>query len=333
MTQITWILIAVLLSIAPGAYSDDTERLIKRANRYFEPLPETMPGAENDTPEQIALGKELYFDPRLSINDTQSCASCHRLEEGFAGVDNLPLSPGAKGEVGTRNSPTVLNAGWQRLQFWDGRAEDLVEQAKGPILNPLEMAMPDEAAVEDKIHAIESYRDAFAKAFPGGEQSVTFQRIVEAIATFERTLRSESRFDDFLNGDGAALNETEKQGLVAFIKLDCISCHDGALVGGESFEPLGKENPYDNQSDLGLYELSKDEEDRMVFKVSSLRNVDRTAPYFHDGRIKTLPEAVRSMARLQLDEELTDQQVKEITSFLKALSEKSSESPEKPPGQ
>jgi len=333
MKQITWALIAVLLPIAPGAYSDDTERLIKRANRYFEALPETMPGAENDTPEQIALGKELYSDPRLSINDTQSCASCHRLEEGFAGVDNLPLSPGAKGKLGTRNSPTVLNAGWQRRQFWDGRAEDLVEQAKGPILNPVEMAMPDEAAAEAKIRAIDSYRDAFAKAFPTDEQPVTFQRIAEAIAAFERTLRSESRFDDFLNGDGAALSETEKQGLATFLKLDCISCHDGALVGGESFEPLGKENPYDNQSDLGLYELSKDEDDRMVFKVSSLRNVDRTAPYFHDGRIKTLPEAVRSMAKLQLDEELTERQVKEITSFLKALSDKSSEPPEKPPGQ
>lgn len=329
MKQITWVLIAVLLSIAPGAYSDDTERLIKRANRYFEPLPETMPGAENDTAEQIALGKELYSDARLSINDTQSCASCHRLEEGFAGVDNLPLSPGAKGQVGTRNSPTVLNAGWQRRQFWDGRAEDLVEQAKGPILNPVEMAMPDEATVEEKIRAVESYRDAFAKAFPDDEQPVTFQRIAEAIAAFERTLRSESRFDDFLKGDGAALNEMEKQGLVTFIKLDCVSCHDGALLGGESFEQLGKENPYDNQSDLGLYELSKDEDDRMVFKVSSLRNVARTAPYFHDGRIKTLPEAVRTMATLQLDQELTDRQVKDISGFLTALSDKSSDAHDK----
>lgn len=326
MKHIVWILIPILLVISvPAVSATDTERLIRRANRYFSPLPEAMPGAENDTTARIALGKKLFFDKRLSINNAQSCASCHRLEDGFAGVDNLPTSPGAKGQQGTRNSPTVLNAGWQRTQFWDGRAEDLVAQAKEPILNPIEMGMPDEQFVEKKIRAIADYQSAFAAAFPGEKPVVSYQLIAEAIAAFERTLITPSRFDDFLNGDAQALNEAEQRGLVSFIKLDCKSCHDGVLLGGESFEPLGKENPYANQTDLGLYELTKNEDDRMVFKVSSLRNVALTAPYYHDGKIKTLSEAVRTMGKLQLDVELTEQQVKDMVSFLNALTDKSRE--------
>lgn len=325
MKHILWILISALMFAIPVVSAGDTDRLIRRANRYFSPLPEAMPGAENDTPARIALGKKLFFDKRLSINDAQSCASCHRLEDGFAGVDNLPTSPGAKGQQGTRNSPTVLNAGWQRTQFWDGRAEDLVAQAKEPILNPIEMGMPDEQFVEKKIRALADYQSAFAAAFPGEKPAVSYQLIAEAIAAFERTLITPSRFDDFLNGDPQALSEAEQRGLVSFIKLDCKSCHDGVLLGGESFEPLGKENPYANQSDLGLYELTKNEDDRMVFKVSSLRNVALTAPYYHDGKITTLSEAVRTMGKLQLDVELTDQQVKDMVSFLNALTDKSRE--------
>ena len=322
MKHITWIVIASLLGTTATVFADDSERLIRRANRYFSPLPAAMPGAENDAPERIALGKKLYFEKRLSINDTQSCASCHRLEDGFAGVDNLPVSPGARGEQGTRNSPTVLNAGWQDSQFWDGRAADLVEQAKGPILNPIEMGMPDEQAVEEKVRGIAEYQSAFALAFPGNEPAITYQNIAEAIAAFERTLITPSRFDDFMNGDAGALSVAEQRGLNDFIRIDCKSCHDGKLLGGDAYEPLGKENPYENQVDPGIYALTKDEDDRMVFKVSPLRNVALTAPYFHDGKIKTLDEAVRKMGKLQLDKELTDQQTSDITSFLKALTDK-----------
>jgi cytochrome c peroxidase len=315
MKNITWIVITFLLLSTSNAFADDAKRLINRANRYFSPLPDAMPGSENDTPERIALGKKLYFEKRLSINDTQSCATCHILENGFAGVDNLPTSPGAKGKLGTRNSPTVLNSGWQDSQFWDGRAEDLVEQAKGPILNPVEMGMPDEQTVEKKIRGITEYQNAFALAFPGKKPAITYQNIAEAIAAFERTLITPGRFDDFMNGDVNALSEAEKQGLKTFIKIDCKSCHDGKLVGGETYEPLGKEHPYENQTDQGMYMITKDEDDRMFFKVAPLRNVALTAPYFHDGKIKTL----------QLDEELTDQQVSDITSFLKALTDKNRE--------
>ena len=325
MKHITWIVIASLLLAASSVFADDAELLMRRANRFFSPLPDAMPGSENDTPERIALGNKLYFEKRLSINDSQACATCHRLEEGYAGVDNLATSPGARGEQGMRNSPTVLNAGWQDSQFWDGRAEDLVEQAKGPILNPIEMGMPDEQTVEKKIQAIAEYRDVFALAFPGDEPAISYQNIAEAIAAFERTLITPARFDEFMNGDSGALSEAEQRGLNVFLKIDCKSCHDGVLLGGETYEPLGKENPYENQADQGIYTLTGDENDRMFFKVAPLRNVALTAPYFHDGKIKTLDEAVRKMAWLQLDEELTDQQVSDITSFLKALTDKNRE--------
>ncbi|MCW8853645.1 MAG: c-type cytochrome [Gammaproteobacteria bacterium] len=320
---ITGLLLSVNSSFVMAA--EDVDRLLKSALRVFNPLPEKMPGSENDTAERIALGKKLFFETRLSINNTQSCASCHRLDDGFAGVDNLPTSPGARGEPGTRNSPTVLNAGWQRTQFWDGRAENLVEQAKGPILNPIEMAMPDEQAVVKKIQDIKEYQDAFVTAFPKSKPAVTYHNIAEAIAAFERTLITPSRFDDFLNGDTKALTQLELQGLKTFIKLDCKQCHDGVLLGGEAFEKLGKKNPYDNQSDQGMYALTKDNDDRMFFKVSALRNVALTAPYFHDGKLVTLSEAVRSMAWLQLDMKLTDQQVDEVTGFLRSLTDKSRE--------
>jgi len=325
MNHIISIVIPLLLLAAPVVFAGDIDRLIRSAKHNFSPLPATMPGSENDTPERIALGKKLFFEKRLSINNQQACASCHRLENGFAGVDNLPTSPGARNESGTRNSPTVLNAGWQDSQFWDGRAEDLVEQAKGPILNPIEMGMPDEQTVVKKIQGILEYKDAFASAFPGHKQAITYQNIAEAIAAFERTLITPSRFDDFMKGDADALSASEQRGLKAFIKVDCKSCHDGKLIGGETYEPLGKEHPYENQADQGIYTLTKDEDDRMFFKVAPLRNVALTAPYFHDGKIKTLDEAVRKMAKLQLDEELTDQQVNDITSFLKALTDKNRE--------
>ena len=329
MKKITWVspviaLVLILLSTG-NVFADKTDRLMRSANRYFSPLPVSMPGAESDTPERIALGEKLFFDKRLSINNTQSCASCHKLEDGMAGVDNLSASPGAKGEFGTRNSPTVLNAGWQDSQFWDGRAKDLVEQAKGPILNPIEMAMPDELTVEKKIRGITEYQKTFSSVFPKDKPAITYQNIAEAIAAFERTLITPSRFDDFMNGNTSALSQPELRGLKAFIKLDCKSCHDGKLLGGETYEVMGKENPYENQSDTGIFALTGDEEDRMVFKVASLRNIALTAPYFHDGKVEKLNDAVKEMAHLQLDKKLTDSQAEDIVFFLQALTDKNRE--------
>jgi cytochrome c peroxidase len=317
--------IAILIVTAGSVFADDVDLLMSRANRFFEPLDDAMPGAQDDSAARIELGKKLFFDKRLSINDSQSCASCHKLDDGFAGVDNLSTSPGARGELGNRNSPTVLNAGWQDAQFWDGRAEDLEAQAREPILNPIEMGMPDERTVEDKVRAIDEYRASFAEAFAGEEPALSYHNITRAIAAFERSLITPSRFDDFLEGDRTALSEAELRGLESFLKLDCNSCHDGMLVGGETYEPLGKEHPYENQADQGIYEISGDEDDRMVFKVAPLRNVALTAPYFHDGKIASLDEAIRKMGKLQLNEELDDSQVNDIASFLKALTDKNRE--------
>lgn len=317
--SIVTVAISCLLFTACGYAADKPDRLMRKALRYFEPLPATMPGAENDTAERIELGKQLYFDKRLSVNDSQSCASCHILDNGKAGVDNLPTSPGSGGKLGTRNSPTVLNAGWQKSQFWDGRATSLADQAGQPILNPVEMAMPDEQTVVDKLSGLTEYPEAFAEAFPDSASSLSYANLREAIAAFERTLRSESRFDDYLRGDNEALTDTEKQGLKHFIRVNCVRCHDGPLLGGTLHEKLGKEAPYHNQQDQGRFEVTGKDEDRMIFKVSQLRNVTLTAPWFHDGSATDLAEVVRIMARIQLATELKDEEVKDIVAFLGAL--------------
>lgn len=311
--------------IADGALADNTDRLLRKANRYFSPLPAQMPGSESDTPRLIELGKKLYLDARLSINDTQSCASCHPLDNRRAGMDNLPRSPGAKGELGNRNTPTVLNAGWQFALFWDGRAKDLADQAGQPILNPIEMGMPDQQSVVDKLAGLEEYRSAFRDAFPDSERPITYASLTNAIAAFERTLRSESRFDDFLRGNSDALNAQEQNGLNLFMRTNCVRCHDGPLVGGALYEKLGTHTPFPNTQDQGRYEVTGKEEDRMVFKVASLRNVALTAPWFHDGSATSLADAVQLMGRMQLDVELKKEEIADILAFLESLSDKSLE--------
>ena len=316
------LMVAALVAVqAAGAV--EPERVVRYAKRYMQALPEQMPGAGADNAARIELGRKLFFDKRLSVNDTQACNSCHFLEQGQkAGVDNLPKSPGAKGQLGERNAPTVLNAGWQFVQFWDGRAEDLVEQAKGPILSEVEMAMPDGETVAKKVRGLDEYQKAFAEAFPEAEQPITFDTIARAIAAFERTLKTESRFDDFMRGDLEALSEQEVRGLDAFIEVNCVSCHDGPLAGGAIYETLGVYEDYPNQEDQGRYEVTGEEDDKMKFKVAQLRNVALTAPYYHDGRVQDLGQVVREMASMQLNKEIDDQQVADIVAFLKALTGK-----------
>ncbi len=297
---------------------DEGAVLVEQATLLFGTLPETMPGAENDSPDLVALGEALYFSNELSITRTQSCNTCHPLDGNRAGADNLPTSPGAHGKRGTRNSPTVLNAGYQMSQFWDGRAKDLVEQAKGPIVNPVEMAMPDAATVEARVISHPELSVAFAKVFPEG--GVTYDRVAEAIAAFERTLRSECRLDAFMRGDGDALSEPEKKGLELFIGTGCIQCHNGPLIGGTTFQKFGKLNPFPT-NDLGRYDVTKEEDAKHVFKVPTLRNVSLTSPYFHNGTMPTLEEAVRTMAWIQLNVKLEDAQVDDITAFLRALAD------------
>ncbi|MFM8419910.1 MAG: cytochrome-c peroxidase [Verrucomicrobiota bacterium] len=314
--------LSVLAAAATTVVAQSPSDLRKKALEVLAPLPDKMPGAENDTPALVSLGKKLYFEKRLSANNSQSCNSCHQVDGGKSGVDLEPTSPGAFGKRGGRNSPTTLNAGFHLAQFWDGRAADLAAQAKGPILNPGEMAMPSEAAVIEKLSGIPSYKRDFAKAFPDQASPLTYDNLAKSIAAFERTLVTHDRFDDFLKGNDKALSAAEQKGLETFISVGCTTCHNGPAIGGNGFRKVGAVNPYKNLADKGRIEITKEEEDLHVFKVPALRNVALTAPYFHDGAMKSLADTVREMAWLQLGQKLGDDQVQSIVSFLRALNGK-----------
>ncbi|MDN5849797.1 MAG: cytochrome-c peroxidase [Nitrococcus sp.] len=305
--------------LSAGSIQADENALRQQAQARFGVLPAQMPGAQNDTPELVELGRQLYFDKALSINHSQSCNTCHRLDGGRGGDDNNKTSPGAKGILGARNAPTVLNAGFAFAQFWDGRAADLVEQAKGPILNPVEMAMPSAAAVEQRISAMPDYQEAFAKAF-GSDAAISFDHIAQAIAAFERTLITHDRFDQWQRGDDSALSAQEQRGLQAFISSGCVDCHNGPLLGGQKYKKMGLINPYANTKDKGRMAVTGDPEDAYFFKVPTLRNVALTAPYFHDGEAASLQEAVKKMGWLQLGRKLNESQVADIVAFLNSLS-------------
>lgn len=304
------------------AVTPSSADLRAKAKEILGVIPDKMPGAENDTREQIELGRKLYFDTRLSVNQTQSCNSCHAVDKNRAGVDNEPTSPGAGGKRGGRNSPTVLNAGFHLAQFWDGRAATLEDQAKGPILNPIEMGMPDEATVLKRLKDDKDYQKQFARAFPAASEKITYDNVAKAIAAFERTLITRDRFDDFLKGNDRALTAAEQAGLNLFLEVGCTTCHNGALIGANAYHKVGLINAYENTSDLGRFEVSKDESDKFKFKVPSLRNVALTGPYFHDGKSATLEESVKKMAWMQLGRELTPEETKSIVAFLHALSDK-----------
>lgn len=305
-----------------GAQEDLAKSMRARYGAIFQPLPDAMPGSENDTAERIHLGEELYFETALSANNTQSCNSCHRVDEGLGGVDNEPTSPGAFGARGDRNAPTTLNAGFHLAQFWDGRAADLQAQAKGPILNPVEMAMESEEAVLEKLGSMEGYPELFEKAFPDAEPAMTYDNLAEAIAAFERTLVTHDRFDDFLGGDDEALSEEELKGMEKFVTTGCITCHQGPALGGMMYQKMGQINAYANFIDKGRSAVTGNPAEDFFFKVPSLRNIALTAPYFHDGGAATLEAAVQNMAWLQLGRKLAKEDVDQLVAFMHALTDK-----------
>lgn len=308
--------------LAPNLRADtavNPTELRSRTLEVIQPLPDKMPGAENDTPAMIQLGRRLYFEKKLSQNQTQSCNSCHAVDQGGAGVDHQPTSPGAFGKRGGRNSPTTLNAGFHLAQFWDGRADDLVAQAKGPVLNPIEMAMPSEDIVVSRLSGDAEYQQQFNAAFPDNAQPVNYENMARAIAAFERTLITRDRFDEFLKGNNQRLTAAETKGLNTFLAVGCTTCHNGPLLGGNSYQKIGLVNAYPNTKDIGRAAVTKDEADQFRFKVPSLRNVAATFPYFHDGQAAELADAVREMGQLQLGLDLSSEQVADITTFLKSL--------------
>lgn len=303
------------------------------AQAQFKALPDKVPvPADNPmTPAKIELGKMLFFDPRLSLDGTISCNTCHNVM--FHGGDGRAVGAGIHGQRGGRGSPTVWNAAYLTVQFWDGRAPTLEEQAKGPLVNNVEMGMSSHDMAVDRIKAIPGYIEAFKKAFPKEKNLITIDNMVKAIASYERTLITpNSPFDKYMKGNKKAMTAQQIRGMKLVDEIGCTSCHTGEMFNGVGFK-MGEGNyqpfpqipgskydkMYDLTSDLGRYEVTKNPEDKNKWRVPTWRNIAITAPYFHNGKVKTLQEAVRVMAKTQLDMDLKDEQVTDIVAFLNAL--------------
>jgi cytochrome c peroxidase len=306
---------------AHAAEKNDRISVNPRLLRRFEPLRDRIESKENPlTESKVELGRMLFFEKRLSKKHDLSCNSCHVLSK--YGVDGEVTSPGHKGQRGARNSPTVYNAAGFFAQFWDGRAETVEAQATGPILNPVEMALPNAETGVKVLKSMPEYVSAFQRAFPDDKDPVTFDNVGRAIGAFERKLTTPSRWDDYLRGNETALTEPEVEGLRVFTNVGCMVCHTGEFVGGAMYQKVGVVDAWPNQKDQGRFEVTKQEVDRMMFKVPTLRNVAKTAPYFHDGSVATLDAAVRTMGRHQLGLNLSDREVSAIVAWLGSLTGK-----------
>ncbi len=284
-----------------------------------EPL-KALPKTVDVNMDKVLLGRGLYHDTVLSGDGTISCATCHTLDHG--GAEPRKTSTGIRGQIGPINSPTVLNSSYNFVQFWDGRAKDLQEQAAGPVANPIEMGANWDKVVEN-IKKDKEYAAAFAKLYSDG---VTQNNVTDAIAEYEKSLITPSRFDAFLRGDQAAISEAEKRGYATFKEVGCTACHTGVIVGGTMFQKMGLVKDYFadrgtpiTEADLGRFNVTKKPADKHFFKVPTLRNVELTPPYLHDGSRETLEETVTLMGKYQLGRDLTDAQVNSIVTFLKSL--------------
>jgi len=316
---------AAVVALAAGAAwgKDD---VMGRAKGIFKPIPakaKTLKG-NPATPAKVELGKMLYFDPRLSSSHLISCNTCHNV--GLGGTDILETSIGHGWQKGPRNSPTVLNAVYNIAQFWDGRAEDLAAQAKGPVQASVEMNNKPENLVAT-LKSIPGYQPLFKKAFPGEADPVTFDNVAKAIEVFEATLVTpDAPFDRYLKGNRKALTAAEEQGLALFLDKGCVACHSGINVGGTGYFPFGvKEDPGAEirpVDDTGRYKVTNTSADKYVFRSPSLRNAAITMPYFHSGKVWNLKDAVKIMGSAQLGISLTDSDASKITAFLRSLTGK-----------
>lgn len=287
------------------------------SNGFSEPLISPLPSAVKVDTQKVGLGKKLFTDPELSKDGTVACINCHNLYSG--GADSAPVSTGVGGKNGNINSPTVFNASYNLAQFWNGRAKNLKDQVPGPMTNPVEMANSPQKIVA-KISSNPYYVKLFKLSYP--IEGITMETIADAIAEFEKTLITpNSRFDQYLKGDIKALNKLEKEGFELFKNRGCIACHNGINVGGNMYQKFGVFAQYrDRFNSTGRYEVTKNPQDKYYFKVPSLRNVEKTAPYFHDGSVKTLEEAVQTMAYYQLGRKLSTDEIVKIAAFLRTLS-------------
>ena len=299
--------------VQSSAVSPEVAQLQKTGNAVFKPLP--AHAGESASSEMVELGRMLYYEKRLSKDGTISCNSCHDLQR--YGVDGEPTSLGVGGQRGGRNAPTVYNAALHVAQFWDGRSPDVEDQAAGPMLNPVEMAMEKEL-VEDRLREIPEYQERFAKVFPDQKEPITLQNTAEAIASFERGLLTPGPFDRFLEGDPTALSADQMAGMKLFVEVGCASCHNGPGLGGSQYQKLGVKKEFETE-DMGRFEVTGKESDKKKFKVPSLRNITQTGPYFHDGSVESLHQGVAVMAEYQLDKELTPDEMSKLEAFLSSL--------------
>jgi len=281
--------------------------------KFFTPLPALPPiPADNPlTPEKVQLGKELYYDPRLSRSKIISCNTCHNLSLG--GDDNVKTSIGHGWKTGGRNAPTTLNSGFLKVQFWDGRAPTLEAQAKGPIQAHVEMNATPEMVIK-RLKAIPEYVELFKKAFPGEADPVNFDNVAKAIAAFERTLNTpNSPFQRYLLGEENALTKEQKEGMRLFVKYGCTACHNGPVLSDGNF------HKFKWNDDLGRYKVTKNPADKYKFRTAQLLNVGVTAPYFHDGSVNSLEEAVKIMGEKELGKRISDSDAKKIAEFLRSM--------------
>ena len=320
-TKLVTVVLATTLSLLAGAATADNLR--DQASSMFSAVPQYPPVIDGNelTEDKVELGKMLFFEPRLSASHLISCNTCHNV--GMGGHDYLPTSIGHGWQKGPRNAPTVFNAVFNAAQFWDGRAADLAEQAKGPVQAGVEMSSTPERVVAT-LKSMPEYVSRFKAAFPGQEDPVTFDNMATAIEAFEATLITpNARFDKFLRGDDKALNQQEKEGLSLFMNKGCAACHGGVNFGGQDYFPFGLVTKPGADilpaGDKGRFAVTETASDQYVFRAAPLRNIELTAPYFHSGAVWSLEEAVAVMGTAQLGTELSGEEVKSIVAFLKTL--------------
>ena len=318
--------ISILSMTGMSLGSNGDETLFKQAKSIFGPLPQVMMSEKNPiTPEKVKLGKILFYETRISVDGTVSCARCHPFS--LYAADGLKKSIGNNCKVNPRNAPTILNAAGQISAHWIGNRADVEDQAKQAVIGPPSFGMPSYEAVENKLKEIRGYADLFKTAFPGEANPITVDNFAKSVGAFERTLVTPSAFDVFVKGDRTALTASQERGLKTFIETGCMTCHSSAYFGGQMYQKFGILEPYwkytkSEPIDEGKYVVTKNEADKYVFKVPVLRNVEKTYPYFHDGSVDKLENAVWIMGKIQLGKDLNKSQLEEVVAFLKSLTGK-----------
>ncbi len=317
------ILVLAIAASAAGLTPLLGQTLMEQARTYFAPLPKVMDSKENTvTPEKAKLGKTLFYETRISVDRTVSCSKCHKI--ALYGTDGLKKAIGNHYKTNPRNAPTVFNAAAQISEHWIGNRTSVEDQAKQALVGPPSYGLASYADAEKFLRSVPGYQTLFAEAFPNDKEPVTADNFAKAIGAWERTLVTPSPFDDYLNGDTTKLDAAQKAGLAMFMGVGCARCHNGPYVGGEMYEKFGIKQPYWNlthspEIDSGRFVVTRSDADMFVFKIPVLRNVAMTSPYFHDGSVDSLSNAVKIMAQVQLGVTLDESQAGLIVAFLKSL--------------